>query len=83
MFVKVLVNQYLNNNQNFSFFEIFIAQKSTVPTDIGSIDDTTNADNNTGFFDNLRNKIKRFGVYIRDKFWEIIERIGNKFKQIG
>jgi hypothetical protein len=38
---------------------------------------------NRGFFQILGDEIKRYGVYIREKFLEIIERIKNKVKQIG
>jgi hypothetical protein len=60
-----------------------LAPKSTLPTDIGSIDEVTDASVNRGFFQILGDEIKRYGVYIREKFLEIIERIKNKVKQIG
>ncbi len=84
MFVKVLVSRYLNINSNFLLILFFsVAPKPTLPTDIGSIDDVTDASINNGFFQSLGDTIKQYGAYLRDKFLEIIERIRNKFKQIG
>ncbi len=62
---------------------VFIAQKPTLPTDIGFIDDVTDANANKSFFERLRDELKRYGGYIREKFLEIVERIKNKFKQLG
>ncbi len=47
MFVKVLVNHYLEINPDFLLF-FFVAPKSTLPTDIGSIDEVTDASVNRG-----------------------------------
>jgi hypothetical protein len=58
----------------------FLARKPTLPTDIGVIED---ANVDKGFFEHLGDEIKRYGAYLRDKFLEIVERIRNKFKQIG
>ncbi len=68
---------------DFLLIFFFVAPKSTLPTDIGSIDEVTDASVNRGFFQILGDEIKRYGVYIREKFLEIIERIKNKVKQIG
>jgi hypothetical protein len=70
----------LSNDRNFFFFLLCAAPKPTLPTDIGSIDDV-HVDK--GFFENLRDNILRFGSYIREKFFEIIEHVKNKFKQMG
>jgi hypothetical protein len=60
---------------DFLLIFFFVAPKSTLPTDIGSIDEVTDASVNRGFFQILGDEIKRYGVYIREKFFEIIERI--------
>jgi hypothetical protein len=43
----------------------------------------TDPNANKGFFERLRDELKRYGGYIREKFLEIVERIKNKFKQLG
>ena len=51
--------------------------------DIGSIEDVTQENVKPGFFESLGDEIKRYGAFIREKFWEIIERIRGKFQQLG
>ncbi len=65
----------------FCFF--FIAPRPTSPTDIGAIDDTTTVPVNNGFFENLRDDIKRYSAYLRQKFMEIIDRMREKMKHFG
>jgi hypothetical protein len=38
---------------------------------------------NNGFFDNFRDEMQRYGVYLRQKFMEVIDRMREKMKQLG
>lgn len=51
--------------------------------DIDLIEDVTQENVKPGFFESLRDDLKRYGAFIRDKFWEIVERIRGKFQQLG
>ncbi|CAF3838382.1 unnamed protein product [Rotaria sordida] len=59
-----------------------LAPRSTLPTDIGSIDEATNDDFNNGFFQNIRDEFKRYFTYIREKFKQIFERIRQGIRKV-
>ncbi len=59
---------------------IFIlAPHPTLPTDIGAIDEVTIVSVTNNFLQNVRDEIQRYGIYLRQKFMEII----NRMKQFG
>jgi deoxyadenosine/deoxycytidine kinase len=61
---------------------LFLAPKPTLPTDFGSIEEVTDTSSNDTYLQKFYNELKRYGIYIREKFMEIFERMKKKFKQI-
>ncbi|CAF3239701.1 unnamed protein product [Rotaria sp. Silwood2] len=77
---------FIQNDGIISMEECDVCQslspRSTLPTDIGSIDEVTSDYINDGFFQNLRDELKRYAAYIREKFKEIVERIKKSLRKI-
>ena len=61
---------------------LFLAPKTTLPTDFGYIEEVTDSGGSDTYFQKFYNELKRYGVYIREKFIEVFERMKKKFKQI-
>ena len=70
MFVKVLVGRSLKIVRLFCFnaIGIYLVPKSTLPTDIGSIDEMATDNMDDGLLRNFLDQIKRYGIYAREKF---------------
>jgi hypothetical protein len=80
MFVKVLVCRFLSKQYKLSF-DFLVAPKPTLPTNVEMIDEVVTIQNDS-FFQRITADFKRYGAYIRDKFWEFVERMQKKFNQI-
>lgn len=84
--VKVCLVIRRQIEMHFVQWRLFLEKQTTLPTNIELIDETTTTATESvkpSFLESLRDEIKRYGTYLREKFWEIIERIGGKFKQLG
>ena len=53
-----------------------------MPTDLDEMDAVTVPGMSPSLLQRIRDDLKRYGNYIREKFREIIERVSKKFNQI-
>ena len=56
-----------------------LASRPTASTDIDSVDDTP-ADRS--LFQRVQDELRRYGLYVRDKFVQIVEHMKQKFSQV-
>jgi hypothetical protein len=61
---------------------IILAIRSTVPTDLDEMDGVTVPGVSHNLLQHIRDDMKRYGAYLREKFREIIDRMTKKFNQI-
>ncbi|CAF1548379.1 unnamed protein product [Rotaria magnacalcarata] len=59
-----------------------LASRSTLPTDIGSIDEEATNDTDDGFFPTIRDEVKRCAAYIRQQMKKLMERIRKNIRRL-
>ncbi|UJR36062.1 hypothetical protein I4U23_028798 [Adineta vaga] len=57
-----------------------LAPRPTHPTNIEVIDEVTVESVQTNFFHNVRDELQRYGIYIREKVLQIINRMNEKMR---
>ncbi|CAF0922524.1 unnamed protein product [Adineta steineri] len=60
-----------------------LASRPTLPTNIGSIEEVPVVAVDNNFFNNVRDEIQRYGVYLRQKLMEMFDRMREKMRQFG